>query len=90
MNRMNSALPLVKDVSFGGGPQSLGVVSSSTAAKQLKPQDAGGSSSVFPATMQSQIVFSTLMGRGGSVTPRPTTISIDNSNGSVTHHHLHQ
>lgn len=71
MNRMNSALPLVKDVSFGG-PQSLGVISGLPSTSTAKQRDAANKpdSSVFPATMQSQIVFSTLMGRG-SVTPRP-------------------
>ena len=79
MNRTNSALPLVKDVSFGG-PQSLGVISgmpSTSTAKREQVLNCGGGkqqesgTSVFPTTMQSQIVFSTLMGRTGSVTPRP-------------------
>lgn len=51
---MNSALPLVKDVNFGGGSQSLRVISGlilTVTAKQQKLQEGG--SSVFLAIMLS-------------------------------------
>ena len=66
MNKINQAVvPLCKDVSFGG-PQSFGVLSGLPSTGTAKNKQDG---SVFPATTQSAIAFSTLMGR--SVTPRP-------------------
>jgi len=46
---MNAALPLVKDVSFGG-PQSLGVLSGLPSTSTAKNKQ---DSSVFPTTVQS-------------------------------------